>query len=502
MPDFGAPVAQQINASPAQGFSTLSSMLGLQQQQQAIQSGALGIQRQQAELPAVQAQSQVTQAKMAQVQRFSQMVQSGTDDQGNSLRGANGELDPALMTMAAGRVAPLAPEIAQGILKTMADKVGLQAAAQSLDSAGRQRLQGVLQGLTVDPSDAGIQSAREAMLGWVGQHPEMTPAANYASGLINQIANTQDPKVRAHLATKLPAFLQPGEAVGTQSTAGTVDTGQTIQPVVAAPAAAGGGAVPAGPGIQKTIPPQIITPPGGVPVPYSGKGPVPNAYGPGPQPTTQDVENFGAYNQNLNSRVAVASDLLPRVTQAEDALNRIRAGGGAQNYAALGKMLQAANAPQGLVDAVAGGNLAAAQEAEKYLFQTTFAGLKQSMQGDPSRVAEFNSAEQIFPSLGTDPRATKAVLKFMSDQGSRDFAEQQALNKARTDGTFNPVTWQAQWQNRLRAGSAPGVPASQVPGAPVQKAMPTGDRLKAYADRYTGGDTGKAQAALKAHGYQ
>jgi hypothetical protein len=116
-----------------------------------------------------------------------------------------------------------------------------------------------------------------------------------------------------------------------------------------------------------------------------------------------------------------------------------------------------------LVDAVGNGNLAAAQEAEKLLFQTTFTGLKQSMQGDPARVSEFEAAEKVFPTIGTDPRATKSILNFMTAQGQRDYAEQQALVKSRQEGSFNPATWEADYQQKLRAGKVPGVPSSQVP---------------------------------------
>ncbi|HWY26259.1 MAG TPA: hypothetical protein VNX47_15145, partial [Nevskia sp.] len=153
----------------------------------------------------------------------------------------------------------------------------------------------------------------------------------------------------------------------------------------------------------------------------------------------------------------------------------------------------------------AGGSLADAQEAEKYLFQTTFAGLKQSMQGDPARVAEFNSAEQVFPTIGTDPKATASVLKFMTDQGQRDFAEQQALRTARTNGTFNPVTWQADYQKQLRAAQVPGVPASQVPGSAA--AAPAGGKtvtqadVSAYAKKH-GLSLDAATAHVKANGFK
>jgi len=185
--------------------------------------------------------------------------------------------------------------------------------------------------------------------------------------------------------------------------------------------------------------------------------------------------------------VQVASDLIPRVQAAEHALDQVRGGGGAVARAAAAKNLQAIpGIPKSFIDAVAGGNLAAAQEAEKYLFQTTFAGLKQSMQGDPARVSEFNSAEQVFPNLGTDPGATKNVLNFMTQQAQRDYAEQQALTTARKAGTFNPATWQGDYQKQLRAGAVPGVPAAQVPKSAATAASKevTQSDIAAYAKKH------------------
>lgn len=58
MPDFGSPVAQNVNAG--NGLKSLSDMMGLQQQKQQIQSGAIGIQQQQQNLDKGDAQTQMT----------------------------------------------------------------------------------------------------------------------------------------------------------------------------------------------------------------------------------------------------------------------------------------------------------------------------------------------------------------------------------------------------------------------------------------------------------
>src|ERR1700690_1609 len=244
MADFGSPVAGGVNVDPNKGLSTLSGLMGLQQQQQSITSGALGIQGQQAKFPAIQAESQLQQQKVQQAQTMSAMLQRGIDDQGNSLRGADGELDPAKIAMASGRVAPLVPEIAQQVIKTHSDKIALQSASQSLDSAGRARLAGPLQALGLNPSDENISTARSTINGLVEAHPELAPAAGHALDLVDHIAQVKDPGQRTKLATQLSAFIQPGQTVATQPTGATMDTGPNVQAGTVAPPAAGGGFTP------------------------------------------------------------------------------------------------------------------------------------------------------------------------------------------------------------------------------------------------------------------
>jgi hypothetical protein len=456
MADFGSPVAQ--NTAPVtQGVQTLSQIVNLKQQQQGLQLGQQAIAAGAAD---VQQKQQAMQERLA-VQK---MMSSGVDDRGQSIVDATGNPDPSKVLPTLGRIAPLTgQQYAQNILKTQSDNVGLQAASTSLDAQQRGMLMGPVQAAALDPNaksadvNAGIDNL-------VSAHPEMANAATYLKGLVGHLDN-MPPEKRALVVQQIAARMQPGQGVQTQPTAGSVNTGAAQMQGTVAPAVAGGGFTPATQ-VQNQIPPQIINAPGGIPVvvPGGAKGSITSPASSGSVPaTSQDWENFGAYQQNLNSRVAIASDSIPRIQAAEKALDSIRSGAGAQTYANWAKKLQAIGAPQPLVDAVGNGNLGAAQEAEKYLFQTTFSGLRQAMQGDPARVAEFQSAEQVFPSIGTDPRAAKAVLGFMADQSKRDYAEQQALNTARKNGTFNPATWQGDYQQQLRAGKVPGVPASQVP---------------------------------------
>jgi hypothetical protein len=514
MPDFGSPIAQNVDVNPNKGLQTLSDLMGLQQRQVAIKQAQQNLATGQFIQQQQQAEAQQQQQSMKERQLLQSSMQGGKDPDGNPLVGANGEADPVAMTKFANKYMPLTGQaVVQHIVQTQDNRLKLADTNRQLGQNYKDDLAGIVRSSMGDqntPADAPgvIQSKIDAYVQQQGPNAPaaLTQAASYSKSLLQNLSGPI-PDAKAKLALlHLAQQFEPTAAVAAQqgpSIGTVVGPGGGTQPVQTNPLSpVSMGAV--GPEIKTGIAPQIITPPGGVPQPYGGgRGPVPTSYGGGgPAPTQTDVENFGRYQANLDNRVQVASDLIPRVQAAEHALDQIRGGGGAAARAAAAKNLQAIPfMPKSLIDAVAGGDLAAAQEAEKYLFQTTFAGLKQSMQGDPSRVAEFNSAEQVFPNIGTDPRATKAVLGFMTDQANRDYAEQQALSAARKAGTVNPATWQADYQARLRAGQVPGVAPSQVP-APTAKAMPTGARLKAYADKYTGGDVARAQAALSEHGYR
>jgi hypothetical protein len=514
MPDFGAPIAQNVDAGPQKGLQTLSDLMGLQQKQIGIEQAKQTLQTGQALQATAQAEAQKNQQAMGERQLLQSSMQNGKDPDGNPLVGANGEADPVAMTRFANKYMPLTgQDVVQHIVTTQENRLKLADTNRQLGQNYKDDLAGIVRSSMGDentPPDAPgiIQSKIDAYVQQQGPNAPaaLTQAASYSKSLLQNL-NGAVPPAKAKLALlHLAQQFEPTAGVaaaqqpGIGSVTGPGGGAQPVQTNPQSPFAMG----PIGPEVRTGIPPQIITPPGGVPAIVAGRGPIPTSFGGGgPAPTQTDVENFGRYQANLDNRVQVASDLIPRVQAAEHALDQIRGGGGAAARAAAAKNLQAIpGIPKSLVDAVAGGDLASAQEAEKYLFQTTFSGLKQSMQGDPARVAEFNSAEQVFPNIGTDPRATKAVLGFMTDQANRDFAEQQALVKARKTGTVNPATWQADYQQALRAGQVPGVAPSQVPGGAGAKAMPTGARLKAYADKYTGGDLRKAQAALSEHGYK
>lgn len=493
MPDAITPVAAQIQAPNALG--TMSSILGLQQQRQALQGQAAQVQQEQ--LKAQQASG---------VQNFFQSFDP------TQHMGADGtiDLDSALQDSHFRGAGNAKPAIMQSLLDIKNKQLTNKQALTSLNGANLSQLSSVIGSLAKDEdvladktdpqsgvnagrakvgaafdnfSKLGPDAARVAAI--YKPMVEGAPAGKLSTGIQSLQMQAQD--VAGQQAQQNPALVPV--ARGSETDIFNVNKPEGLQPGQAPAQRLGMG-----------LAPQVVTPPGGVPAIMGGMGGggggapgQPNQRNlsgfPGPQPTDQDMKNFGDYQNNLNQRVAIASDSIPRIQMAENALDSIRGGAGAPAYAKWAQRLQALHMPQDLVDAVANGNLAKAQEAEKLLFQTTFSGLRQSMQGDPARVAEFQSAEKVFPSISTDPRAAKEILGFMVDQGNRDYAEQQALLKARTDHTFNPVTWQGEYQQRLRAGAVPGVPASQNPsgGIPTVTSQSQYDALPKGA-KYIGAD--------------
>lgn len=237
MPDFGSPVAAGVNPL-GQGIQTLSGLMGIQTsrnqqalQQQQLQSGALGIQQQQLQMPVAANAGQAAEQEQAERSKITQMFQSGKDDQGNSIIDPKtGEPNPSAVLPALGRMAPLTgQQYAQNILKTITAKVGLQSAATGLDSAQKAALMGPIQSLATNPTDEQIGAVNSTLDQWGQQHPEMAPNVAQAKFLVSHIQSVPDPAKRSEMANRLAALFQGGQAVQTQSSQPSVNTGgQTV----------------------------------------------------------------------------------------------------------------------------------------------------------------------------------------------------------------------------------------------------------------------------------
>lgn len=98
MPDFGSPVAQGINVNPNQAVQTLSGLVGLQQQKQALETGA--IQQQ-----GIAADVQQKQQQNQELQALAQFTHNASKDP--SFHKQDGSLDVEKFQREAAAVAPV-----------------------------------------------------------------------------------------------------------------------------------------------------------------------------------------------------------------------------------------------------------------------------------------------------------------------------------------------------------------------------------------------------------
>lgn len=280
------------------------------------------------------------------------------------------------------------------------------------------------------------------------------------------------------------------ELTGTQDMAGL---GGVIQPGVRAPAALGGGFYPGGPALPISPAPRVGVEPlgpggapavtqlggvggaGGVGAPMDvGGGLMANPLTPAQSTTAPPSaapsaaigltpgertyseargKDVADYQKALDERVNVGDQILMTVSEGRQALSSIRAGGGAAAYARLATIAQSVGASNEVVDKIAGGNLAAAQEFEKLMVNTTMGQIRQQLQGiGGSRLSqlEFETFQHNNPNINTDPRAIDKIFNFWNRVANRDYEEQQALNAEVGKPGFNMATWPARWQRVMR----------------------------------------------------
>jgi len=335
MADFGSPVAQNVDVNPQRQIGTLSALMGLRQQQLGIQQQqqqlGLGAQR----LQVGQSEAQLAQQQMKERLAVQQMMQSGVDDQGNSIRDANGAPSSAKMLPALGRIAPLTgQDLAQKVIKTETDKVGLQAASTTLDATQRQMLMAPVQAAALGGAkSADIVAGIDNL---VQQHPEMGNAAQYLKGLLTHLDNIP-PQGRMQAVQSIAAHMQVGQPVQTQPGQAAIDIGGAVKTGTTGPPVTGGGFTPATT-TGKTLAPQLVTTPAGPIVEVGGgggggatKGP-PGAQPPPPGPipaalnlTRAQVEAQLGAAGGITSRVQQAQTAANNTIQAQDALSRVKA---------------------------------------------------------------------------------------------------------------------------------------------------------------------------------
>jgi hypothetical protein len=266
MPDFGAPVAQNVDTG--KGVQTLSDLMGLQQKQIGIQQAQQTLQTGKALQASAQAQAQQNQQAMGERQLLQSSMQNGKDPDGNPLMGANGEADPVALTKFATKYLPMTgQDVVQNIVKTQDTRLKLADSARQLGQNYKNDVAGIIRSSMGDqntPADAPgvIQSKIDAYVQQQGPNAPaaLSQAASYSKSLLQNLGDhVPDAKTKLSLLHLAQQFEPTAAVAGTQgpaigSVTGPAGGAQPVQLNPLSPLPMG----PTGPEVKQGVAPGII----------------------------------------------------------------------------------------------------------------------------------------------------------------------------------------------------------------------------------------------------
>ena len=269
-----------------------------------------------------------------------------------------------------------------------------------------------------------------------------------------------------------------------------INTGQMQVPIYQSPYQGGGpGNTPA---FQQELPPTTPTvSPSGQPG-YLGAqnkpGFVPSALPPGVETQMKaPAESYAEYVKAIPKKQYSANMVNISSEELKEALSKFKPGAGTSTMVGLSQKLQAIGAPQSLVDKIAGGDLSAAQETQKFLARSVMDNLKVAAQGDPTRVAEIDNFVKNFPQFDTDPRAINKFIEFSQKQANRDLQEINFYNKKQEKGEINPNTYFGELQNYMQnQGFVPKIGEAKATIAESKKETQVGHGKVVKTGSYNG----------------
>jgi hypothetical protein len=209
MPDFGSPVADQITPpNPNQSIQSLSGLLGISQQQQALQQG-----QQQLQVGAGQAQQ--AQQQMSERQLLQQTMASGKDPDGNPIKGPDGEVSPTALAGFANKYLPLTgPGVVNNVISTMDNRLKLNDSVRTLGQSYKDDMSGIVRASigTQDPA-ASVSAGLDA---YVQQNPNAAPAAARAKALVGSLSPSMPQAQRDSALQHLSMEFQPSATTAAQ----------------------------------------------------------------------------------------------------------------------------------------------------------------------------------------------------------------------------------------------------------------------------------------------
>ncbi len=201
MPDFGAPVADQIQTNPNQVMQNLNGLMGLAQARQNLQIG-------QQQLQVGQGQAQQAQQQMQERQLLQQAMASGKAPDGTPLKGPDGEVDPVALAKFANTSLPLTGQnVMQSIIKTQQDRLHLNDAVRTLGQNYRNDISGVVR--SAIGTNQGPDQINAALDAYGKQNAEAEPAITRAQSLIQNLSPDMPQAARDQALQHLAMEFQP-----------------------------------------------------------------------------------------------------------------------------------------------------------------------------------------------------------------------------------------------------------------------------------------------------
>lgn len=135
--------------------------------------------------------------------------------------------------------------------------------------------------------------------------------------------------------------------------------------------------------------------------------------------STNAATAFQKMGDNINGRLSESQALLQRISESRDALSRFKAGGGNETRLGMAQTAQGLGMPTSIVDKIAGGDLSAVQEFQKFAAQEALQTMQQSLSTDSGPAAKGNRLSMdLFiknnPNITTDPRAIEKIFNFQT----------------------------------------------------------------------------------------
>lgn len=412
MPEM-TPLGNTFNPpNPMTGINTLSGIIGLKQQQQALQTG----QYQQA---TARAESEQAQQKNAELQKVGALMQQV---HGGGYRKSDGSFDRQRFADDVTTMAPVYGQaVASSALSQANEIVQNQKAKQELTDSARASLGTTLTALAKDPNTK-RDDVVSAYTQWLQDHKD-DPAA-FRVGVAQAAMlpqNDADPKYRETLG-KYAATLtgQPTNAPSTVDTGGSIQPGQT--------SAVTGAFTPAGAGIPKTLAP--------------GATPMTDAFGRpflvNPQTATARPVGGSGFQQPVADQPAIMAELREaRAATSQAGVTRN------VNQHLLDLSSETKTGPgtqtlQGIAAAIGLPSGSRYQEISAYLDRQ--AALQAQVMGVPNTNAGLAAAERATGTTEYTPQALREKVKFFDALNSGAMAYRQGLDKAVGTGATPDLT--------------------------------------------------------------